>query len=402
MEKENVKMIVSILIVMILLIICAAVTYTIFIIPREEVIETVGTEESSEKENTEFSNNEIKEKSINISVIGDIMCHNTQYNDAYNPATGNYDFSYVFEDIKKYIEKADLAVGNLETTFAGKEKGYSSYPTFNTPDALASNLKELGLDVLSTANNHSLDSGYKGVERTIEVLDNLEIDHVGTYASTEDSEKILIKEVNDIRIAFLSYTYGTNGIPVPKGREYCINLISDEKIISDAKKAKDENVDLIITIIHWGQEYQTSSNNEQKRLMNLLYENGVDLIFGSHPHVLQEMGKHDIKNENGTERQGFTIFSLGNFVSGQVKENTKQSIILNLDVTKKSDGTISIDNINYVPIYTYEKNRTKKYKILDIKKEIAIYEDGDKRIGEPFYNTLKKELEHIYTILPKD
>jgi len=347
---------------------------------EEIYVETVASEEV------------IEDNKINISVIGDIMCHNTQYNDAYNPVTGEYDFAYVFEDIKEYMQKADLAIGNLETTFGGKEKGYSSFPFFNTPDVLAYNLKELGLDVLSTANNHSLDSGYDGLARTIEVLNNAGISHVGTYSSNEEAEQILIKEINNIKIAFLSYSYGTNGLPLPSGKEYCINLIEDEKIVSDILKAK-EKADLIAVIIHWGDEYKTSSNNEQKRIMELMFENGVTLIFGSHPHVLQEMGTFDYGRET------FAIFSLGNFVSGQVREHTKQSIILNLDIIKKPDGEIIIDNINYTPIYTHDRNGNKKYKIMDIEKEIEKYESGDTSIGAPLYNTLKKELEQINGIM---
>lgn len=139
---------------------------------------------------------------INLSVIGDIMCHNTQYQDAYDASVNNYDFSYVFEDIKKYIEPSDLAIGNLETTLAGKEIGYSSYPTFNTPEHLATDLKELGIDVLSTANNHSLDKGFSGIENTINELDKVEILHTGTFKSEEDSLKPLIVEVKRYKNRF--------------------------------------------------------------------------------------------------------------------------------------------------------------------------------------------------------
>ena len=119
-----------------------------------------------------------KDTSISLCVVGDIMCHNTQYYDAYNSATGIYDFSYVFTDIADELSRADLTIGNLETTFAGSKRGYSSYPTFNTPDALAENLKSLGFDILCTANNHSLDKGYSGLERTLEILDENEIAHM--------------------------------------------------------------------------------------------------------------------------------------------------------------------------------------------------------------------------------
>ena len=197
----------------------------------------------------------IPDTTITMSIIGDIMCHNTQYMDAYSEATKSYDFSYVFENIKDYTLNADITVGNLETTFAGKARGYSSYPTFNTPEILGQNLKDIGLDVLCTANNHSLDKGYNGLVSTIDELDKLGLDHTGTYSSEESSKNYLIKDVNGIKIGFLAYTYGTNGIPVPSGKSYCINLISDNKILSDLTALKSLNPDIIAVFMHWGQEY---------------------------------------------------------------------------------------------------------------------------------------------------
>ena len=337
---------------------------------------------------------DISDISINLSVIGDIMCHNTQYNDAYK--NGKYDFSYVFEDIKQYIQNADLSIGNLETTFAGPKIGYSSYPTFNTPEAMAVDLKELGIDVLSTANNHSLDKGYTGIVNTIQELDKIGINHTGTYSSKEDASKILMLDVKGIKIAFLAYTYGTNGIPVPSGKDYCINLINDEKIITDLQKAKELNPDLITVNMHWGIEYSQNPSKEQERLAALLFENGADLILGSHPHVLQKMEKRQITLKDGTQKDGFIIYSLGNFISGQVKNYTKQSAILDIGITKNGKtGKMSIDKINYTPIYM---SKIGKYKLLDIENEISKYEQN-KTSNQGLYNTLKTEVSHIYKIL---
>lgn len=358
----------------------------------------------SEKDSTTLDTQNINTKkeqkdiTFNMSVIGDIMCHNTQYTDAYNSNTDTYDFSYVFKDIKAKIKTADIAVGNLETTFAGKSVGYSSYPTFNTPESLADNLKDLGLDVLTTANNHSLDKGYKGIESTIDYLDKADISHTGTFKSEEDQNKILIKNVKDAKIAFLSYTYGTNGIKVPTGKDYCINLIDKELIKKQLELAKAENPDIICVSMHWGIEYQTKQNKEQEALADFLFENGVDIILGSHPHVLQPMEKRTVTLEDGSTKDGFVIYSLGNFMSGQVKENTKNSIILDLKITKKAkDGKISIDSVNYTPIYMYKSTaKTKAYKILDIENSISKYDlDQDTSIGQKTYNTLQTELTKI-------
>ena len=182
---------------------------------------------SQEKEEVEQPKEDI---TINMTVAGDVLCHNTNFFDAYNASTDSYDFSYSFEDIKKYFDNADIAIGTLEANFAGKAAGYSNYPLFNAPEQLATDLKELGFDILATANNHCLDKGFSGMVNTLAELDKAGIEHMGTYATEEDSEKYLIKDVNGIKMAFLDYTYGTNGIELPKGKEFAINMIDKDKI----------------------------------------------------------------------------------------------------------------------------------------------------------------------------
>ena len=363
----------------------------------EQNVSQLPNEENKPEEKVE---EEPKEDSqMKMTIIGDIMCHNTQYNDAYVASTGTYDFSYVFNDIKDYISSADLAIGNLETTFAGKARGYSSYPTFNTPEELAGNLKDLGIDVVSTANNHCMDKGYKGIVSTLDYLDQAGILHTGTSRSVQEQETVLVKEVNGIKIAFLSFTYGTNGINIASDKSYSVNLIDDDLIVNQINLAKKENPDIICASMHWGIEYQTKQNKEQERLAELLFKNGVDIILGSHPHVLQPMEKKTITLDDGTTKDGFVIYSLGNFMSGQVKENTRNSIILNLQITKNGEtGKISIDNINYIPIYMYKATTgsVQRYRILDIEKSIKDYESGKNiSIGQTAYNTIKKELVKI-------
>ncbi len=344
--------------------------------------------------------------SITMSVIGDIMCHDSQYKDAYVEDTDSYDFTYVFSDIQKYIQVADIAVGNLETTFAGKERGYSNYPTFNTPEQLAYNLKTLGLDVLSTANNHSLDKGYSGLESTLNFLDDAGIAHTGTYASEEDQNKILIQNVKGISIAFLSFTYGTNGIPVPSGRDYCVNLIDEDLITRQIELAKEQNPDIICVFMHWGVEYQTKQNKTQDELADFLFQNGVDVILGGHPHVLQPMEKRQVTLADGTTKDGFIIYSLGNFISGQRDLDTKSSAILNLNITKNGQtGKISIDEATYIPVYMYRASTgsLQRYKLLDVKTNIENYESGiDISLGKTTYNTLKESLSFTTNILGEE
>ena len=352
-------------------------------------------------------NKEIKEDTnIKMAVIGDIMCHNSQYKDAYDQKTNTYDFSYVFEDIKEYISSADIAIGNLETTFAGKERGYSNYPRFNTPEQLAQNLKDFGIDVVSTANNHCMDTNYTGLVSTLKYLDEAGIAHTGTNETAEKQNDIMVKNVNDIKIAFLSFTYGTNGITIPSDKSYAVNLIDEDLILKQIGLAKEKNPDLICVSMHWGIEYQLKQNSEQEKLKDLLFNNGVDIILGSHPHVLQPMEKQTITLEDGSTKDCFVIYSLGNFMSGQTKENTRNSVILNIDITKNGEtGETKLNKVEYIPIYMY-KSSTKvnqKYKILDIEKALADFEsDKDKTIGQTTYMILKNELNKIRKTMGED
>ena len=343
---------------------------------------------------------------FSMSVIGDIMCHNSQYVDAYVSSSGTYDFSYVFEDIKSYISSADIAVGNLETTFAGKARGYSNYPTFNTPEQLATNLKTFGIDVVSTANNHCMDTGYSGLTSTLNYLDEAGISHMGTYSSEESQNTILIKDVKGVKIAFLAFTYGTNGIAIPKDKSYSVNLIDKDFISKQLSLAKEQSPDLICVSMHWGIEYQTKQNSEQEDLANFLFKNGVDVILGSHPHVLQPMEKKTVTLEDGSTKNCFVIYSLGNFMSGQNKANTRNSVILDMKFTKngKTNKTL-IDSVSYVPIYMYKDSSKKlhKYRVLDIEKNIKNYDSGeDRAIGSASYSTLKAELTKIKNTMGED
>ena len=372
----------------------------------QNIVQSSKQEIENEKQTEEDSSKETVEEPVDItftlSAIGDIMCHNTQYNDAYNESTVSYDFSYVFQDISLYSKSADICIGNLETTFAGEEVGYSSYPTFNTPDSLAYELKDIGLDVLSTAGNHSLDKGFNGLSRTIDTLNSADIAHLGTYKTEEDQNKTLIKYIKGIKIAFVNYTYGTNGITIPSDKQFCVNLIDEDLMKKQIEVAKEENPDIIIACMHWGNEYKTTQNSTQEKLADFLFQNGVDIILGTHPHVLEPMEKRTVTLEDGTTKDGFVIYSLGNFIADQNAEYTRDSIILNLDITKHIDGTISIDNYEYIPIYMY-KDSTKskqKFKLLDINKTIYNYENYiDTSISESLYNTLKSELSKIQDIL---
>lgn len=345
----------------------------------------------------EISNN--VSTTIHMSVIGDVMSHSTNFKNAYDSAKKDYDFSNTFRNISSYIKNSDIAIGNLETTFAGESRTYSGYPNFNTPDELAKNLKDLGIDVLSTSNNHCMDKGYSGLVRTLDTLDKYKISHMGTYRSEEEQNTILIKDVNGIKIAFLAFTYGTNGISIPKDKNYSVNLIDKDLIKKQIELAKKENPDLICVNMHWGIEYKLKQNKQQEELADFLFNNGVDLILGSHPHVLEPMEKRTITLDDGTTKDGFVIYSLGNFMSGQIYPNTKSSVILDIQITKSNENKISIDNVNYTPIYLYDKGKNSisrtRYTLIDIESSIKDFDNGKNNISDSLYKTLKSELKNI-------
>lgn len=368
----------------------------------KQEIETEKQEEQDSSNNVQENQKEETDTTFTLTAIGDVMCHNTQYMDAYDSDTGTYDFSYVFDNISSYTKTADICIGNLETSFAGEDRGYSNYPTFNSPDSLADSLKSIGVDVLSTAGNHALDMGFSGLSRTIDVLDKADISHLGTYKTQEDQDKVLIKYVKGVKIAFIDYTYGTNGISVPSDKKFCINLIDKDLIKKHMETAKNQNADMIVACMHWGTEYQTKQNSEQEELADFLFQNGVNVIIGNHPHVIQPMEKRTVTLEDGSTRDGFVVYALGNFICDQNAVNTRDSIILNLKITKHTDGSITIDNYDYVPIYMYKDTSVSKHKmkILDINKTIYNYENNlDDSITEKIYNLMKTELGRITKIL---
>lgn len=282
---------------------------------------------------------------IILKAVGDIMCHDIQYITSYRYDIKDYDFVPAFSKVKKHLD-CDLLIGNLETTFSGAELGYSGYPRFNTPDALGKALKELGFGILFTANNHSLDKGEYGLKRTIDVLDNLEILHTGTFRDEAASEKHLITNIKGIHLGFLNYTYGTNGLKLSSDKDCLINYIDEEKIRQDIREIRPL-VDLVVVGLHFGNEYWQKPSSAQKDLAYNLAEFGADIILGGHAHVLQPYEIIDTSNN-----QCFVVYSLGNFISAQKGRYKDSGAILNLTIDNLSyNKKPKISQIDYTPIW---------------------------------------------------
>lgn len=329
-----------------------------------------------------------------LAVCGDAMSHMPQTRDAYDSQADAYDYKPMIRFAKPWIEQADYAVVNLETTFAGGSD-YSGFPAFNTPDALGDALKDAGFDLVSTANNHCLDRGYDGMVRTLDVLDNLGLAHVGTYRSAEEraaQNGVHVADVGGIKVAFLSYTYGTNGIPLSKSHPDTVNILhtdymSDAQVLDTARIADDLaaaealSPDLIAVIVHWGVEYQTTQNDHQEEIADFLFDHGADVILGSHPHVLQPMETRTLTDRDGTTHTGFVCWSLGNFISSQNDEYTDTTVVLNLELTKNPNtGATDVTKVGYVPLYMLDREQEvdgERFTLLDAHRGIEEYASGD-------------------------
>lgn len=354
-----------------------------------------------------------KERDIPIKIVeqdcfativsfGDTLCHKPLYTAAYDEEIGIYDFSSMFKYVEKHFQDATVTIGNCESPMAGVERGYSGYPTFNAPEHLAVDLKELGVDIMTTANNHTLDKGYSGLSSTLDVLEDAGIDHVGTARTQEEQNTILIKDLNGIKTAFIAFTYGTNGIPIPEGKEFCVNLINEELMLKQIEQAKEEGAQLIVASMHWGVEYQTTENAEQDRLAEFLIKNDVKIILGSHPHVLQPMKVVSAKTEEGEEKEGVVVFSQGNFFSNQRQENTRNTAIFNIEVKKSGETSeVTVEKVTYVPIYVSikELGAEDRYELIDLNEVIRSYEAGETTWTESMYNLAVKERERCLNLI---
>lgn len=279
---------------------------------------------------------------ISLLFAGDVMGHDSQIASAYDATTKKYDYTSCFKLLAPYVQNADLAIANLEVTLAGPP--YKGYPQFSSPDALAVALKNMGFDALVTSNNHCVDRGRKGLERTIRILDSLDIPHTGTFIDTAERRMKypLMIYKNGFSIALLNYTYGTNGLPVHKPN--VVNMLDTALIRRDLNKARQSNPDVIIVFTHWGAEYQSLPSKAQKDLTNFCFRHGADLVIGAHPHVIQPMEWRKGSNK-------FVAYSLGNFVSGQRKRYTDGGSLAYLELEKvvftPDSSRTTIDSAGY-------------------------------------------------------
>lgn len=296
-----------------------------------------------------------------IGAIGDILIHDWVYEDAAIDQT--YDFKPMLTNIKPFMSKPDFLIANQETILGGIEMGLSSYPTFNSPQEVGDAFIDAGVDFVSTANNHSLDKGERGILTEIAYFNTVGLPYVGVFKDPVDQQTLRIMNINGIKAAILSYTYGTNGIPIPKGKDYLVNLIDKNKMKAEIKRAKQQ-ADIVIMSMHWGNEYNRIPSPMQKDLAQFLVNEGADIIFGHHPHVLQPM--EWLTDASG--RKAFVIYSLGNFLSGQMHDYKDIGGIATINVKKTvSSSGVKIDLYNPEFLPTYVSNqKLQNYRVVPL------------------------------------
>ncbi len=345
-----------------------------------------------------------KESKVSLVMVGDALLHSSVYNDAY--IDGKYDFSSQLEFIEPIIKNYDLAFYNQETVLGGTELGLSDYPTFNSPKEFGDNMINLGFNIVNLATNHTLDRGEKAILNSINYWKDKDVLTAGSYSSFEDREEIRVKEVNNIKYTMLNYTYGTNGIKVPSGKEYLVNIWPcngsnpdndtkyqeyKEVVKKDIEKVRDK-VDVLMVAMHWGVEYTHTPTSYQKDMANFLVENNVDIIIGTHPHVVMPVTWID---------DTLVIYSLGNMISAQetkVDNNTTIGLLTSIKITKTVDGdnsSIRLSDLNNELIYTYYENYT-NFKVIpfsnpDIKTHLSDYE----RLYNKYSNIVKDNDDNI-------
>lgn len=314
---------------------------------REEPVKTTQEEKKDTK----------KEMSASLIMVGDALIHSSIYMDA-KTSTGSYDFRPMLEKIKPIVSKYDLKYYNQETVLGGVELGLSNYPRFNSPYEVGDAFIDAGFNLVSLATNHTMDKGEQGVLNSLSYWSKQQnILTAGSYKSFEDRDRKVIKEINEIKYAFFSYTTWTNGLETPTGKEYLNNVYNEELAKNDIERVKDE-VDIIIVAMHWGTEYSKGISDSQVEIANYLSSLGVDIIIGSHPHVVEPIefiGKTMV------------IYSLGNFISDQVGVERLTGLMVSVNIHKtveKDNTTISLENPEAELIYTYSATYPRKRNFL--------------------------------------
>jgi poly-gamma-glutamate synthesis protein (capsule biosynthesis protein) len=324
---------------------------------------------------------------LTLIAAGDNLYHDPMIRPP--PPGKSYDFTANYSEIMPYIQGADLAFINQETVLGGAEFGFSGYPRFNSPRELGAAVAAAGFDVINHANNHVMDKGEMAVFATMDYWDTVPgIRYLGIHRSEEERRRPVIVERNNIRTGFLSYTYGTNGLPLPRGKPWLASL-ADEKTMAEEMNALRPLCDFLVVSMHWGNEYEHEPNGTQKKAARFLAEHGADLILGHHPHVIQPV---EIIERSGG--QTLCFYSLGNFLSAQIPSPRLLGALAYVRI-KKENGVAAVDQSGIIPVVThYEEGfiNFRVYPLSEYSNDLAKRHRSANEISISYFTGLAKRI----------
>jgi poly-gamma-glutamate synthesis protein (capsule biosynthesis protein) len=303
---------------------------------------------------------------VDLLMIGDVLVHQPVYKSGIQ-ADGSLNYDHFFKNIQEDLDEAEIKIVNQETILGGSELGFSSYPCFNSPQEIGLSEVNAGFNVVLHATNHTMDKGYKAIQNTMDFWNNYpDIKMLGINSSPEEQKNIYIYEQNGFKIAILNYTYGTNGIPLPSDKPYLVNILNEQQITEDVTLAKSL-ADFVVVLPHWGTEYRYTPDSLQQKYTKLLSDLGVDLVIGTHPHVLENI--EVVTNDEGHDM--LVYYSLGNYVSGQTKRDRVVGGMAKVSIEKDYEtGEAYITEYELDPIVTQQGEYT-CYKLEDYNDELA-------------------------------
>ena len=363
---------------------------------QKEEIEKQSQEIFSQITNTiETTNQGISESDvlIQMSAVGDILCSQAMLDDAYNEETKAYDFSNMFRRVSGYINNADIIMGTMETGVASGD-----YNDKNAPLEFAQAVKDSGVNLVTISHNHSLDNGVAGLSETKENLEKIGYTVVGDKLDT--SNAVVIREVKNTKIAFLTYTcFLDNQNNLSDEEKSCINIYSEEQAKSDIEYAKENDAEYICVLIHWGDAISETVNDEQRKIADFLVENGANLILGAHPSVVQPMEVRQNKDGDNV----FIAYSIGTYISTLSSEEAKTELVLNIELRKNGkDGKVTLNKVDYTPIYMLDNgvNAQNRFELIDMKSTATSYAGGNTEIvTRATYDSLVRALDRLNGIL---
>lgn len=297
---------------------------------------------------------------VRIRAVGDLITHQVQLDSA-RQADGSYDFHPQYALISDVLADADYTIANLETTVGRKDnRAYSGFPNFNTPESLLDTLKDAGIDFLTLANNHILDRGFEGLQLTVNNVARRGFDYAGANRTPEEKARAVVVDAGGVRVGMLCYTEMTNGMPKKKdkspARQYGVNYMGDADFDEDVSRLREAGAEVIIALPHWGVEYRREPTERMRSDAEALVAAGVDVVLGSHPHMVQPVTRLSVTTESGETREGLVAYSLGNFISNQGKRYTDSGILLDFTLQERATGGFDVTDVKVMPTFCWRQS----------------------------------------------